>query len=196
MKLIFLITHLRPWGTERVAVLMANHYATMGLDVTLLVVGRPGGVFRFEIDPRVKVDYLNLRLESGFNLFRKIESFFAIRKYFKRALNEPGVTDTQNNYPGENNPTILLGIGNFPIILAAMLPKGKQIRTIGCLHTPYKSIEHIWKFLRWLFYRRLDMIVSLTNRDLSRLKRHNPNVRTIPNQVTFYPENPAKLGTK
>ena len=193
MKLIFLITHLHPWGTERVAVLMANHYATKGLDVTLLVVGRPGGVFRFEIDPGVKVDNLNIRLESGFNLFRKIESFFAIRRYFKSALNELGRTDANNNHPGEHNPTILLGIGNFPIILAAMLPKGKQFRTIGCLHTPYKSIEHIWKFLRWLFYRRLDMIVSLTNRDLPQLKKHNPNVRTIPNPVSFYPENQAKL---
>lgn len=195
MKLIFLITHLQPWGTERVAVLMANHYATNGLDVTLLVVGRPGGVFRFEIDPEVKVDYLNIRLESGFNLFRKIESFFAIRRYFESTLNELGVTDAHNNQPGENSPTILLGIGNFPIILAALLPKGKQLRTIGCLHTPYKSIMHIWKFFRWLFYRRLDMIVSLTNRDHPRLKKHNPNVRTIPNPVTFYPENQAKLET-
>jgi glycosyltransferase involved in cell wall biosynthesis len=148
------------------------------------------------IDPRVKVDNLNIRLESGLNLFRKIKSFFSIRRYFKSTLNELRITDAPVNQSWENCPTVLLGIGNFPIILAAMLPKEKQLKTIGCLHTPYKSLRHIWKFLRLLLYNRLDILVSLTQRDLPKLKKHNPNVRVIPNQVTFYPEHVAKLESK
>lgn len=191
MKLVFLIPDLHPWGgTERVAVLMANHYAAKGIEVTLLSVGRPGRVFRFEVDAEVKKDSLNIHLESGWKLIRKIESVVAIRSYFrltKQMLN----TDCD-----DNSPTILLGIGNFPIILAALVPKGSQVRTIGCMHTPYKSLFHIWKFLRWLFYCRLDVLVSLTHRDLPRLKRHNPNVLVIHNPVTFYPEQKAKLDNK
>ena len=196
MKLIFLIPYLHPWGTERVAVLMANHYAAKGIETTLLSVAGPGGVFRFVIDPRVKLDSLNIRLECGWNLFRKIESYFAIRKYVRSILDGSGATDAQKPNPAENSPIILLGMGNFPIILAAMLPKGNQLRTIGCMHTPYKALRHIWKFLRWLFYRRLDMLVCLTHRDLPRWIKHNPNVRVIPNPVTFYPEQAAKLETK
>lgn len=196
MKLIFLITHLRPWGTERVAVMMANHYAGKGVDTTLLSVGKPGGAFRFEIEPRVKVDCLNIDLESGWNLFRKIESFFAVRKYIRKNLNVFVETNASENHQGENNTTILIGIGNFPVIMAALVPKGKQLRTIGSLHTTYKSIRHIWKYLRWLLYRRLDMLVSLTHRDAALLRRHHPHIQVIPNPLTFYPEHPAKLDAK
>lgn len=197
MKLIFLVSDLHLWaGGERVAVLMANHYAAKGIETTLLSVGRPGGVFRFEIDPCVKVDYLNIQLESRWNLFRKIEAIFLIKRYFRSSDDELTITDASNNDFRKNSPTILLGIGNFPIILTAMVSKRNQFRTIGCLHSQYKSIRQIWKFLRWLFYGRLDMLVSLTQRDLPKLKKHNPHIRVIPNPVTFYPERPAKLESK
>ncbi|MCL6102018.1 MAG: hypothetical protein M1292_05925, partial [Bacteroidetes bacterium] len=181
MKLTFLVSDLHLWGGgERVAMLIANHYASKGIKTTLLSVGRPGRVFRFEIDPAVKVEYLNIPLESGWNLFRKIESFFAIRRYLRVRQDESSETDASNNNFAENSLTVLLGIGNFPIILAAMVPKGKNFRTIGCLHTPYKSLRHIWKFLRWLFYNKLDILVSLTHRDVPLLRRHNSNVMVIP----------------
>ncbi len=197
MKLTFLVSDLHLWGGgERVAMLIANHYASKGIKTTLLSVGRPGRVFRFEIDPAVKVEYLNIPLESGWNLFRKIESFFAIRRYLRVRQDESSETDASNNNFAENSLTVLLGIGNFPIILAAMVPKGKNFRTIGCLHTPYKSLRHIWKLLRWLFYHRLDILVSLTHRDVPLLRRYNSNVMVIPNPVTFYPESTAKLESK
>jgi glycosyltransferase involved in cell wall biosynthesis len=197
MKLIFLIPNLYPWGgTERVAVLMANHYAAQGADVTLLSVGRPGRVFRFEVGPGVKEDSLNIHLDSGWKLFRKIESFFALRRYIQHSPNESTTVNASINYHDKKSPVILLGIGNFPIILAALLSKGDQLRTIGCMHTSYISLGHIWKFLRWLLYGRLDVLVSLTHRDLLPLKKHNPNVRVIHNPVTFYPDRAAKLDTK
>jgi hypothetical protein len=54
VQLIFLTSDLYLWGGgERVAVLMANHYAAKAHEVTLLLVGRPGGVFHCEINPKV-----------------------------------------------------------------------------------------------------------------------------------------------
>lgn len=178
------------------AVLMANHYATKGFEATLLSVGKPGGVFRFDLDPQVKVEYLNVSVGSRWKLVRKIEAFSAIRRYFRSTPVDLASTKAFVQNPRENYLTILLGIGNFPMLLAAMTPKGNQFRTIGCAHSPYISLSHFWRFLRWLFYNRLDMLVSLTQRDVSNLKRHNPTIRVIPNPVTFYPEQEAKLENK
>jgi len=188
MTLIFLVSDLHLWGGgERVAILMANHYATQGVETTLLSVGRPGGVFRFEIETRVKVDYLHIPLENSGRLFHKLQAVAALRNYFRTT------GDASHNLPGNNSPDCLLAIGNFPILLAAMLPKTNQLKTLGCLHANYSALTTAWKPLRRLLYGRLDCLVSLTERDLPKLRKHNPNVRIIPNPVTFYPEHPAKL---
>lgn len=191
MQLIFLVSDLHLWGGgERVAVLMANHYAAKGVPATLLSVGRPGGVFRFEIDPVVKVEYLHIPLENKGRLLRKINAAAAIRRYLRNTLK------ASHTLPGENSPICLLAMGNFPILLAALLPKTDQHKTIGCPHSNYNALTPVWKSLRWLLYGRLDSLVSLTQRDLPNLRKHQPNARVIPNPVTFYPEQPAKLENK
>ena len=141
------------------------------------------------------MDYLQVNLQTGWKLFRKIESIIATRKYFKaqRARQNTLITPGKKD---PNNPTLLLSIGNYPIILSALVPRSEQLRTIGCLHSQYHASIHIWKFLRWLLYPRLDLLVSLTQKDLPRLKKHNPQVRVIPNPLTFYPEQPAVLKNK
>jgi glycosyltransferase involved in cell wall biosynthesis len=194
MKLFFLVSDLHLWGGgERVAVLMANHYAAKGIETTLLSVGKPGGVFRFDIDQRVKVDYLKINLKGGWNLVRKMESVYAIRRYFRdQAITLNGTPKK----PGKKVPTILLGIGNYPSLLAAIIPKKWQIKTIGCMHSPYNLVRHIWRIFRWLLYNKLDLLVSLTKRDVAQLQRFNHNVAVIPNPLTFYPEQSAKLESK
>ena len=176
-----MVPDLHLWGGgERVATLLANRFVSRGDEVTILSVATSGTAQRFAIDPRVRIKYLNIRLESGSVLLRKIESLLALRKYFKTV----------------NEPTFLLGMGNYPILLAASLPRKSQIKTVGCQHGSYASVKYIWSILRWLLFRRLDAVVSLTDRDLPKLKRHNTNVWVIPNPVTFYPEQPAGLENK
>lgn len=190
MKLTFLVADLHLWaGGERVAVLMANHYVAKDIEVTLLSVGQQGRDFRFEIDSRVKVEYLNVRLGSRCKLFKKIESVFAIMRYFRERLDRPNNINTTE----VNNKTVLLCIGHYPSILATFLPRYKQLRTVGCMHTPYNYIRNIWKFLRWLLYKRLDLLVSLTQHDVAKLTKFNPKVKVIANPLTFYPEQTAKL---
>jgi glycosyltransferase involved in cell wall biosynthesis len=169
---------------------MANHYASKGIEAILLSVGQPGGDFLFAIDPAVKVEYLNISLKSKWKLTRKIEAIFAIRDYFHRTVRRIVADD------GGNSQTILFGMGTFPMILASMVSGSKHLKSIGCQHSTYISIRHIWKLLSWLCYRRLDVLVSLTHRDLSRLRKHHPIVKVIPNPVTFYPDQPAKLDSK
>jgi len=192
------MSDLHLWGGgERVAIMMANHYAAKGVDSTLLSVGRSSGGFRFKIDPNVTVNYLNIQLESRWKLLRKIEAVFAMRNYFRIIRDKSSVGGVSNLNPPEENPTMLICIGLFPILLAAMIIKENQlIRTIGSLHSPYRAQRHIWKFLRWLLYYRMDILVALTLRDLPKFKRHNPNVLAIPNPLTFYPNQAATLETK
>jgi glycosyltransferase involved in cell wall biosynthesis len=191
MKLIFLIPDLHLWGGgERVAVQMANHYASKGMETILLSVGTQGGDFRFEIDPDVKVEYLDISLKSTWKLARRIEAIFAIRAYFHQTI--PMVFEND----GRNSQTILFGMGTFPMILASAVSGRGRLKRIGCQHSTYLSIKHIWKLLSWLCYRRLDILVSLTYRDLPRLRKHHPVVKVIPNPVPFYPEQPAKLTAK
>lgn len=181
MQIIFLVPDLHLCGGgERVSTLLANHFVSRGNGVTILSVATSGTEQRFAIDTRVRIEYLNIELKSGLRILRKIESLLALRKYFKTV----------------NGPTFLLGMGNYPILLAASLPRKTQIKTIGCQHGSYASVKYIWAILRWLIFRRLDAVVSLTNRDLPKLKRHNANVWVIPNPITFYPERPAGLQNK
>lgn len=168
------------------AVLMANHYAIRGREITLLSVGKPEENFRFAIEPAVEVAYLNIFLGNRAKLIRKLQAFWAARNYFQK----------QKLMPDKNGPVVLLAIGNFPIILASLLSGNSQLKRIGCLHFPYKSIIHFWKFLRWLCYRRMDVLVSLTHRDVPQLQKHHPIVKVIPNPVSFFPDQPAKLNNK
>jgi len=91
---------------------------------------------------------------------------------------------------------VILGIGTFPSLILAMMPGKKNLKTIGCQHNSYSFARHIWSFLRKLFFHRLSAVVSLTEHDLPKLKKLNKNSFVIPNSVSFFPEQPAKLENK
>lgn len=167
-------------GGERVTANMANYFAAKGDQVTIVSVSirKPENIFN--IDENVNIEYLNIDLNSGIKFIRKIESVFAVRSYFRKA-------DCQ---------TFLLGIGTYPTLLAALLPHRDQLIKIGCQHGAYASVKHLWFILRWIFFRRLNALVSLTDFDVPRLQKLNKNVCVIPNSISFFPDQPAELQNK
>jgi amylovoran biosynthesis glycosyltransferase AmsD len=167
-------------GGERVTTNMANHFALNGDYVTIVSLSIRKMQNVFTLDDRVIVEYLNINLETGLKLVRKIESVFAVRRYFKKV----------------KCPTFLLGTGTYPTLLIALLPYSNHLIRIGCQHSSYTSVKHIWAILRWLFFHRLNGIVSLTEYDVQRLKKLNKNVCVIPNSISFFPDNPAELQNK
>ena len=181
MHIVFLVADIHlGGGGERVTVNMSNHLIENGYTVAIVSFSTHKPTKIFNIDARVKVDYLGIRFDRGFNILNKIRSVFKVRSYFKRI----------------NSKIILLGIGTYPALLAALIPKAEFIKTVGCQHGSYSSVKNLWKLFRRIFYRRLDVLVSLTERDAERLKSLNNNVIVIPNAVSFYPEIPALLQNK
>ena len=168
-------------GVERVAVNMANTFVASGHRVTILSLSRKKNLNFFELDERVGIHYLNFHFENGFNLPQKIASVFSVYNYLRKIKGQ----------------TIVIGMGtSYQSSLLGMLPKKRNLKTVGFLHAPYTSVHHIWALLRWIFFPRLDAVVSLVQRDIPRLLRHNPNSQVIPNALPFYPEIPASLDNK
>ena len=159
---------------------MANHFASEDIDVTIVSVSVPKSGDIFGIDNRVKIDYLRVDLNQGNKIYQKILSVFAVKNYFNKVISN----------------TFLLGMGNYAAILVALLPQKSQIKKIGCQHGSYASVRHIWYLLRWLLFRRLDTVVSLTNYDVPNLRKLNKNICVIPNCISFYPEHCADLDKK
>jgi glycosyltransferase involved in cell wall biosynthesis len=96
------------------------------------------------------------------------------------------------------NQTVVLGIGIYPSLILALMPKRNKLKTIGCQHISFYFHKHkyVWSLLRKLSYHRLDALVSLTEQDLPDLKKLNQNSFVIPNSVSFFPESPALLENK
>lgn len=167
-------------GGERVTTNIANLFAARGDQVSIVSISTPQPGNIFTIDKRVSIKYLNINQDTGLNITLKIKSVFAVRSYFRKL----------------NDQTFLLGIGTYPTLLVALLPSRNHIIKIGCQHGSFASVKYLWFILRWLFFRRLDGIVSLTNQDIPRLRKINKNVFVIPNSVSFYPDQPAELRNK
>ena len=168
-------------GVERVTVNMANYYVAAGHRVTILSLSRQKNVNFFNLDERVAIHYLNFHFENGFNLPQKMASVVKVNGYLKKI----------------KEPAIVIATGtSYPSSLLGMLPKRKNLKTIGFQHATYASARHIWGLLRWLFFSRLDAVVSLVESDLPGLKKHNSNCWVIPNALHFYPEITAKLENK
>lgn len=159
---------------------LANHFVGIGYPVTIISLScfKPSNIFN--IDNRVKVEYLNFNFENGFNIPQKFESVFKVRKYFRHF----------------SDKTVVLGIGTYPSLLLSLLPKSENIKTIGCQHSTYTAVKHVWSLLRKLFFPRLNAFVSLSEQDLPKLKKINQNSYVIPNSVSLFPEKPALLENK
>lgn len=181
MNLVFLVYDIHfGGGAERVTVNMANRLVenNNGVSIVSLSCFKPSNIFT--IDKRVVIEYLNFNFENRFNLLQKIAAVFKVSHYFRKYTEQ----------------TIILGIGTFPSLILAMMPGKKNLKTIGCQHNSYSFARHIWSLLRKLFYHRLSAVVSLTEQDLPKLRKLNRNSIVIPNSVSFFPDEPAKLENK
>lgn len=181
MNLVFLVYDIHfGGGAERVTVNMANHLVENNHQVSIVSLScfKPSNIF--DIDKRVTIAYLNFNFENVFNLLQKIASVFRVSRYFGQYTDQ----------------TVILGIGTFPSLILAMMPRKRNLKTIGCQHNSYSFARHIWSFLRRLFFHRLSAVVSLTEHDLPKLRKLNRNSFVIPNSVSFCPDKPAKLENK
>ena len=180
-KIAFLVHDIHfGGGGERVVSNLSYLFTKKGYSVTIIsLCKRENNTFSFPINEKVQIDYLNTNIFK-IELFNKIRSLFLLKKYFRK-----------------NHFDYILGIGTYLNILLTLSQIDKNLtKTIGCEHNYFFSVSIFWNLLRRLFYKRLSVVVSLTEEDATQLQKINKNFIVIHNPLPFKTEKKALLVEK
>lgn len=186
MKIFFFIKDVSlTGGTERVTVNLASLFAEKGHDVTIGSYYHGKENLTYLPSDKVKVKFLDNQgcYDSGHPLSR-LKRFFnalkAIRKYVKtECCGENSIIISQNFF------------SNALIWLSGMASK-----SIGCEHFKYDVYPAPVRFVRNLVYKKFYRIVTLTEKDANRFKRHLnaskvlfiPNMVAVKDEITLDPD--------
>lgn len=175
MKIFFLIHSLGAGGAERVTTNLANHWAELGHDITIVTFtsseddfyNTSNRVKRVSIDGAKK----NNNLINSFS--HNINNILKIRRLLKK-----------------NRPEIAISMMTTSNVYLAITSIGlKNLRTIGSErnHPPKRNTKEIWSFLRKYSYGRLDVVVALTSQTKEWIESNTKsrNVQVIPNSITY-----------
>ena len=150
-------------------------FVEKGYSVTIISLCKMDSVFSFELNKQVQIIYLNTNTFKV-EYLNKIKSLFYLKRYLKR-----------------NYFDYILGVGTYLNILLALCKTDKNIVKIGCEHNYFFSVSFFWGLLRKLFYKRLSIVVSLTEEDSKNLEKVNKHTVIIPNPLSFKIEEKALL---
>lgn len=166
MKIHFLLPALSGGGAERVMVILANHFASIGHEI-FLITFNPGEAY--SLDTGVK----RIKLHHGKFPNHKIRTFLNLRGYYASSQNRPDVLIS------------FLTLNNLIAVLVARLYSLKVIISEhnSQLHVP----GPVWlsKFTRNFIYKRADVVTVLTAFDIEFYKKRNCKVVVMPNPCTF-----------
>ena len=157
-------------GTERAVTNLANILNSQGDKIYIFSIASEAGNCPYELNTNVEIVHMNLP-------FSKSTVYFAIKHYFNiyKKLKEE-----------INNKNIDFVIGTHHFINFTISFLRKRVKTIGCEHFNYESAGNFANLLKKVFYRKLDRVVLLTERDMKNYYFLN-NTTTIPNSLSFVP---------
>jgi len=149
MKITLVIASLSSGGAERVLAGMANHWVSMGHDITVITYSAPESDFN-RLDERVTRFALDC-LSSSSNLFQAL--YHNLRRLVK----------LRNAIRKAQSPLVISFMDrmNVMVIIACL---GLKSKVIVSEHTDpaLQSIGVIWSSLRWITYPFSDAIVVLS----------------------------------
>lgn len=164
-SILLVIYSLRGGGAERTTANMANYWAGQGRKVTILVLSDTAPD-DYSTDPAVNLVPLR---SVGSGITGNTARLRAVRREILR-----------------HSPDVVIGIMMTSNVLIALAGTGLGIPLVGTVHThPSADMHRIWKVAARYLYRRLDMVVALTEGTRAWLKA-NTRVRhttVIPNAV-------------
>ena len=137
-------------GTERAVCNLAN-ILIKKQDVCIVSTDSAKGNAGYEIDANINLIHLGLNICTA----RKIKKIHEYVKLYRRIVEIAQI--------GLN--CVFIGSYSLFNVLMTFLPK--RIHTIGCEHFNYESAGRIHKLFRRVFYKRLNAVVCLTERDAS-----------------------------
>ncbi|MCC2958543.1 glycosyltransferase family 4 protein [Massilia sp. IC2-477] len=175
MRLLIYIHSLENGGAERVAANLANHWAGIGWEVTLVTVAPQENDF-YRLDPRVLRIALNLaggkgNLLAGF--WRTARRVQGLRRELRRL-----------------RPDVALSVMQTASVVLALAARGMpELLAIGSEHNfPARApLGIVWETLRRHAYARLAAVVALTSECADWLSTHTRarRVPVIPNPVCW-----------
>lgn len=175
MRLLIYIHSLENGGAERVVANLANYWASIGWDITVVTVASHASDF-YVLDPGVSRICLDLTGSSrnvlaGFT--RTARRAQALRRILQRV-----------------QPDIALSAMHTANVILALAARGlPRLRTIGSEHNfpPKAPMGIIWETMRRHAYGRLTAVVALTQECADWLAAHSHarRILVIPNPVAW-----------
>ncbi|SAK68231.1 glycosyl transferase [Caballeronia glebae] len=176
MKIVVFIYSMHGGGAERVTANLANEWAALGWEVTVVTLtAGEGDVYPFH--PGVKRIELGLAggVEGG-GLVRTLMSNVKRVLAFRKVLRE-------------TKPTVALGVMATANVLAVLAGIGLPYKIIASEHThpPRAPLTPFWERLRLLTYRFADKVVALTDETREWIETHCrcTDVKVIPPPFTL-----------
>lgn len=175
MRLLIYIHSLENGGAERVVSNLANYWASIGWDVTVVTVA-PHTTDFYVLDPAVQRICLYLTGSSGNVLAgftRTARRAQALRRILQRV-----------------KPDVALSAMHTANVILALAARGLPcLRTIGSEHNfpPKSPMGVIWETMRRHAYGRLSAVVALTQECADWLASHSyaKRILVIPNPVAW-----------
>lgn len=175
MKVGFLVEDITAvGGVERVVCMLANHFSKFyGYKIKIISLIPPkNSKIGFELDHKVDVMYLNY--DNSGNFFKKHAKGL---KMYKKLFNEIDIEVLFSLYTKTNV--------YFSILKNKIKPK-----IIACQHGQYYFDNIVFRIMERIFYRRLDPLVLLTERDKEIYSKFCKNTMVMPNATPFRNEEP------
>ncbi len=167
MNVFFLVYDItKSAGTERAVCNLAN-ILSVKYEVSIISISSNGGTVYYQLNQSVNIIHLGID-NTVHNVVRKLFAYWAVYKKMQQIVSAGSIivgTDVPYN---------------------AIIAKFKHCHTVGCSHMGGKAHFNMRGFIRFFSYRKLDVLVVLTDADLKNY-RHLKKVEVIPNSLSFKP---------
>jgi glycosyltransferase involved in cell wall biosynthesis len=174
MKIVVFIYSMHSGGAERVSVNLANAWAELGHEVTLLTLASASLDF-YELRPEVKRIALHLAANSKgpvAALWANLRRIHALRRVFR-----------------EIQPDVVLAMMTTAAVLAVLATRGMECQVLVSerIHPPLYPVGRMWDWLRCQTYPFAYRVVMQAEEGLVWLHDRIPSAKgvVIPNPVAF-----------
>lgn len=169
MKIDLIIGSLQGGGAERVVCVLANYFASVGYEVSVITFTDGD---KFELDDAVQRVRLHKKLPlADYSLSR---GFFNLLRYYWKKKNRPDVISSHISR---------VGLVTIPIakLYGIKVISSEHINHTHAIYNFTKKI--IWDFL----YKFADAVTILTHYDMEFFKKRSSKVVVMPNPSSFKP---------
>lgn len=169
MNILILIPNItKRAGTERAVTNLANILSDGKNNVFIFSVGTHCGDSPFQLKSNVNIVHMGL-LYNHKTIIGKVLLYIKLYIILKKEIIA-------------KNIDFVIGTYHYINFTVACLPK--NIKKIGCEHFNYAAFGNFINILKRFFYKKLDSVVLLTERDKKSYSFLN-NVSVIPNSLSF-----------